>query len=141
MGPIFLVWRAIRLFIGLVNHHIRTWNQRTVNESFVRTLVVSYNDWISQHSKLVTAYLYGALLTRTVVKLASFFAVVLLVWNGVPGTPFQGFQRSFGVPLLLIFGAISLPIFTIGLFQGWSKIGKWNHRRAERRSLLDDMPI
>ena len=141
MGLILLVWRVIRLAISVAKHHIGIWNQRTVHESFVRTLVVSYNGWMSQHSKLVTIYLYSALLIRTLVKLASFFAVVLIVWNGVPGTPFEGFQRSIGVLLVLTFGIISMPIFAVGFFQNWSKISQWNHRKAERRSLLDDMPI
>ena len=141
MVLIILAYQAIRLVISVIFHPIEVWNQRTVHESFVRTLAVSYNSCLSKHSKLVTIYLYVALGARTVVKLLSFFAVVLLVWNGVPGTPFQGLQRPVGVPLLAIFGSISLPIFAIGFFQGWSKIGQWNNRRAERTSLLDDMPI
>ena len=141
MVLMLLVWRTLRSGMGFAVHHIRTWNDRTAHEPFGRTLVVSYNDWISEHSGLVTTYLYIALGTRTIVKFLSFLAVVFLVWNGVPGTPFQGLQRPVGVPLLSIFAIISMPIFVVGFFQGWTKIGQWNHRKSERRSLLDDMPI
>jgi hypothetical protein len=96
---------------------------------------------LHDHQKIITWYLFAALIARTLVKIGSFVAIGLLLWDGVPGTRFDGIPRGVSIPSLALFGLVSAPIFVIGIYQDMEKVKRWGDRRAQRTAVLDDVDL
>ena len=135
---ILLFWNVVRRIVKGV---YVIWLGRPSGESRLHALSVACNGWLLDHRRWVVGYLFIALGVRTVVKVGSFFAVSLLLWDGVPGTRFDGIPRLSSIPSLVAIGIIAVPIFLVGIYQDIEKAKRFGNRLAHRTAVLDEVDV
>ena len=135
---VLLFWTVVRQVVKGV-HLI--WRVRPSGESRLHALAVACDGWLLDHRRWVVGYLFIALGVRTVVKVGSFFAVSLLLWDGVPGTRFDGIPRLVSIPSLVVIGIVAIPIFVVGIYQDIEKAKRFGNRLAQRTAVLDELDV
>ena len=107
----------------------------------MRALAVACNGRLLDHRAMVVRYLWLALIVRTTVKVVSFLAVSVLLWNGVPGTEFDGIPWWLAIILSILVGAISVPIFIVGIYQDIEIANRFGNSLAQRAAVLDEVNV